>query len=79
MSDDDKMYAKGYRYKLIFRDGSAEPLYVKSLPFIGPLMRSYAENKFIVETLKEPTMPFDPYIHADADDYADFEKLATPV
>lgn len=45
---DQAMLAKGYHYRLTPTSGAFEPLYVKGLIDIGPLMRSYPQDRFAV-------------------------------
>ena len=52
MTFDDKMFAKGYLYKLRALDGSIEPLYAKTLAGVAQLLRDYKTTKFCVSNLQ---------------------------
>ena len=48
-----KLYAKGYRYKCNPTSRKFDPLYVKTLTEIGPLLRTYPEERFDVHEINE--------------------------
>ncbi len=48
---DQKMYEKGYRYKIDPKNHEFDPLYSKTLHNIGPLLRSYPEHRFDISKI----------------------------
>jgi len=48
-----KLYAKGYRYKCNPTSRKFDPLYVKTSTEIGPLLRTYPDERFDVHEINE--------------------------
>jgi hypothetical protein len=52
--NDKKMFAKGYRYKLVPSSGAFAPLYSKRIEQVGEVLRDYHNDLFILSTLRLP-------------------------
>ena len=57
--NDNKMFGKGYRYKLVPASGAVAPLYSKRLSHVGEVLRDYHSDKFIISTLRIPTVEWE--------------------
>ena len=57
--NDKKMFAKGYRYKLVPSSGAFAPLYSKRVEHVGEVLRCYRSDKFFISKLTIPTVDWE--------------------